>query len=94
MCSVVKGYVGREVSSKSLLIFNAKELYEFCKEKLEVPNSEEGKMLNQYFFFESKDDIASYQENFPPSVIYKLIPGTQKSHQLINQLLSYSGVYK
>ena len=43
---VVKGYASREVASKNVLIRNAKELYEFCKEKLEVTNSEKGKMLN------------------------------------------------
>ena len=57
---------------KNALIRN--ELYEFCK--LEVTNSEEGKMLNRLFFFVSKDFIASYRENFPPSGIYKHIPGT------------------
>ena len=88
---VVKGYASREVASKNVLIRNAKELYEFCKEKLEVTNSEKGKMLNWLFFFVSTDDIA---ENFPPSVIYKHIPGARKIHQLINQPLLDSGVYK
>ena len=92
--SVVKGYANRIVASKNVLICNAKELYEFCKEKLEVKNSEVGKMLNRLFFFVLKDDIAAYQENFPPSGIYKHIPGTRKIHQLINQPLSDSGVYK
>ena len=69
-------------------------MYEFCKEKLEVTNSEKGKTFNQLFFFVSKDDIAAYHENFPSSGIYKHIPGTRKIHQLFNQLLLDSGVYK
>ena len=94
MGGVVKGCASREVVLKNILIRNAKKLYEFCKEKLEVTNSEQGKMLNRLFFFGLKDDIAAYRENFPPSGIYKHISGTRKIHQLINQPLSYSGVYK
>ena len=91
---VVKGYGSREVASNNILIRNAKELYEVCKEKIDVTNSEEGKMLNRLSFFVSKDATAAYRENFPPSGMYKHIPGTRKIHQLINQLLSDSGVYK
>ena len=68
--------------------------YECCKEKLEVTNSEKGKMLNWLFFFVSKDNIVAYQENFPPSGIYKHIPGKRKIHQLINQPYLESGVCK
>ena len=81
---VVKGYSSREVASK-------KCLNEFCKENLEVTNSEKGKILKRLFFLVSKDDIAAYRENFPPSGIYKHTPGKRKIHQLINQP---SGVYK
>ena len=69
-------------------------MYEFCKEKLEVTNSEEGKMLNLFFFFVSKDNVVSYPVNFLPLGIYEHSPGTQNVHQLINQPSSDSGVYK
>ena len=94
MGGVVKGYGSREVASKNVLICNAKELYEFCKKNLEVTNSQGGKMLNRLFFFVSKDDIAAYRENYPPSGIYKNILGTRKMHQFINQPLSDSGIFK
>ena len=69
-------------------------MYEFCKEKLEVTNSEEGKMLNSFFFFVSKDNVVSYPVNFLPLGIDEHIRGTQNVHQLINQPSSDSGVYK
>ena len=46
---VVKGYVTGEMAAKNAIIRNAKELIEFCEEKLGLKNSEENKMLNRTF---------------------------------------------
>ena len=42
--------VAEKVASENVSLCNAKEFDEIYKEKLEVTNSEEGKMLNRLFF--------------------------------------------
>ena len=42
--------VAEKVASENVLLCNAKEFDEIYTEKLEVTNSEEGKMLNRLFF--------------------------------------------
>ena len=46
---VVKEYVTGEMAAKNAIIRNAKELIEFCEEKLGLTNSEENKMLKRTF---------------------------------------------
>ena len=83
---VVKGYASREVASKNVLIRNKKELYEFCKEKLEVTNSEEGKMFSGSSFLCQKSILLHIKKPSLHQVFISIFLMHEKSTSCSNSL--------
>ena len=81
----VKSFVSRDVCGERLIIIrDAKELFEFFETNLTVKDvlDDDKPMLNQHFFYISKDEMESYQA-VSPSQSYQSIKGTLAIHQVV-----------
>ena len=90
---VVKCAATREVNGRQVIIRNTQELFEFCREKLTVENSQTNKaLLNRIFYFVSTNELDEYRLQ-APNEKHSTVKGTRKIHQIFNGSVTKKGFY-
>ena len=88
---VVKSFVSRSINSEGTIVRNAMEFYQFCTENLTFRNHD-GVVNNRCFILVKPEDLENSREQVAKCP-YKMIPGTQKLHQIENRHSMSSGIY-